>query len=123
MKEGHHVSTWNLQGLQTHLLICNGENCMVRQGEEVTVAIREEIARLGANHLIHTTRTRCNGRCVDSCVVIAYPEGSWYRDMTPETGKELVRNLIDGRKLEDRLVYSFNPYATPSGTSVKGQGK
>ncbi len=82
---------------------------MVRQGEEVTVAIREEISRLGADHLIHTTRTRCNGRCVDACVVIAYPEGHWYRDITPETGKELVRNHIDGRKLEDRLLHSFNP--------------
>ncbi|QMV44742.1 (2Fe-2S) ferredoxin domain-containing protein [Cohnella cholangitidis] len=117
------MSTWDLQGLQTHLLICNGESCMLRQGEEVTIAIREEIARLGADRFIHTTRTRCNGRCVDACVVIAYPEGSWYKDMTPESGKELIQNLIEGKKLESRLIYSFGPYATPTGTSVKGNAK
>lgn len=117
------MSTWNLQGLQTHLLICNGESCMLHHGEEVTVAIREEITRYGADKLIHTTRTRCNGRCVDACVVIAYPEGYWYRDMTPDTGKELVRELLEGRKLEDRLLYTFNPCATQTGISTRGQEK
>ncbi len=103
------MGTRNLEVMQTHLLICNGDSCMLHQGEEVTLAIREEISRLGVDHLIHTTRTRCNGRCMDACVVIAYPEGSWYKDMTPETGKELVRNMTEGRKLEERLVYSFAP--------------
>jgi (2Fe-2S) ferredoxin len=80
---------------------------MLRGGEEVTLAIREEISRLGADRLIHTTRTRCNGRCADGCIVIAYPEGAWYRDMTPTAGKELVRGVLEGRQLEERLLHSF----------------
>ncbi len=105
------MSTWSLEGMQTHLLICNGESCMLRSGEEVTLAIRKEISRLGADRLIHTTRTRCNGRCSDGCIVIAYPEGAWYKDMTPTAGKELVRGVIEGRQLEGRLLYSFNENA------------
>lgn len=96
---------------------------MLQQGEEVTLAIREEIARLGADKLIHTTRTRCNGRCKDACVVIAYPEGLWYREMTPETGKNLVRKLVSGERLEEKLIYSFEPYAVASGISVEGTDK
>ena len=73
------MTTWNLEGTRSHLLLCNGSSCMRKGGEEVTLAIRDEISMLELDQQIHTTRTRCNGRCQDACVVIAYPEGNWYR--------------------------------------------
>ncbi|MGF7032490.1 (2Fe-2S) ferredoxin [Paenibacillus mucilaginosus] len=82
---------------------------MRRRGEEVTLAIRDEIARQGAGQWLHTTRTRCNGRCSDGCVVIAYPEGVWYRDVTPETGRQLVRELAAGRLLEKQVLHRYGP--------------
>ncbi|KHF30431.1 Ferredoxin, 2Fe-2S [Anoxybacillus sp. BCO1] len=73
------MATWNLQGTKHHILICNGASCMRKGGEEVTQAIRDEIDQLQIHAYVHTTRTRCNGRCEDACVVIVYPEGVWYR--------------------------------------------
>ncbi|QYR19578.1 (2Fe-2S) ferredoxin domain-containing protein [Paenibacillus sp. sptzw28] len=97
----------DLEGMKHHLLICNGGSCMLSQGEEVTQAIREEIARCGADALIHTTRTRCNGRCEDACVVIHYPEGNWYREVTPDIGRRLVNELIHtGRPLGRNILHS-----------------
>jgi (2Fe-2S) ferredoxin len=93
---------------------------MKRQGEDVTQAIREEIAALGADKRIHTSRTRCNGRCADACVVIAYPEGVWYKDITPELGRMLVRKHVSGERLEERIVYSFDHQFVESGHSVTG---
>lgn len=81
---------------------------MNREGERVTQAIRDEIALHGADRYIHTTRTRCNGRCADACVVIAYPEGLWYKDITPELGRQLVRRHLEGKRLEGNLVYSYD---------------
>ncbi|MGM0884867.1 MAG: (2Fe-2S) ferredoxin domain-containing protein [Bacillota bacterium] len=117
------MSTWNLEGTLCHLLLCNGSSCMRSQGEEVTLAIREEIKALGADSRIHTTRTRCNGRCKDACVVIAYPAGLWYRDMTPELGRELVRKLAADERLEEQLVYSYQERFVASGQSVPGTNK
>ncbi|WP_027409807.1 (2Fe-2S) ferredoxin domain-containing protein [Anoxybacteroides tepidamans] len=102
------MATWNLTGTRHHVLICNGGSCMRKGGEEVTSAIREEIARLELDCDVHTTRTRCNGRCEDACVVIVYPEGIWYKSITPERGKKLVQqHLMNGEPLEEAITYQY----------------
>ncbi|WAH43471.1 (2Fe-2S) ferredoxin domain-containing protein [Alicyclobacillus fastidiosus] len=90
------MTTRNLSTVEHHFLMCNGATCMRNGGEEVTQAIRDEIARHGADERIHTTRTRCNGRCDDACVAIVYPEGHWFRHTTPESGREMVRAYLEG---------------------------
>jgi len=118
------MATWDLDGTKHHLFICNGGCCMLKYGEEVTMAIRDEIAIHGADSLIHTTRTRCNGRCDDACVVIHYPEGIWYRDVTPEIGRTIVKELIrSGRPLQDQLTYVYQSGFQAAGGSAKGKAK
>ena len=86
---------------------------MRKGGEEVTQAIRDEITSKGLDQQIHTTRTRCNGRCKDACVVIAYPEGTWYRVDSPEIGRQIVRDLHG--KFESTKIYQFvNGEMTPN---------
>ncbi|MGM7722931.1 (2Fe-2S) ferredoxin domain-containing protein [Metabacillus sp. Hm71] len=102
------MTTWNLTETMHHVLICNGSSCMRKGGEEVTQAIREEITALDLDNRIHTTRTRCNGRCKDACVVVVYPEGVWYKAGTPELAKEIVQgHLIDGKVIEDSVIYTY----------------
>jgi (2Fe-2S) ferredoxin len=102
------MTTWNLKGTKHHVLICNGSSCMRKGGEEVTQAIRNEITNLDLDAVIHTTRTRCNGRCKDAPVVIVYPEGTWYKEVTPELGSKIVQqHLVGGRTLEDYIIYQY----------------
>ncbi|WP_017727721.1 (2Fe-2S) ferredoxin domain-containing protein [Halalkalibacterium ligniniphilum] len=102
------MTTWNLTGTQKHMLICNGSSCMRKGGEEVTVAIRDEIKNLGLDEAIHTTRTRCNGRCKDACVVIVYPEGTWYKAIDPEIGRKIVNNYLSVEEdLKNYVSYQF----------------
>lgn len=101
------MTTWNLEGMQTHLLICNGSSCMRKEGELITQAIRDEIAVLELDASIHTTRTRCNGRCKDACVVIAYPQGNWYQVPTEEHARALVKDL-QHEDVKQQQVYSFS---------------
>lgn len=72
------MTTWNLTKMERHLMICNGATCMGAGAEDVTQQIRDEIRTLKLDEVIHTSRTRCNGRCKDKCVVIDYPKGTWY---------------------------------------------
>lgn len=108
------MTTWNLEGMNSHLLICNGSSCMKKGGEEVTQAIRDEITLLELDQQVHTTRTRCNGRCKDACVVIAYPQGTWYRADTPEFGREIVRNLNEDKLLKQMIYQYVDGELTPN---------
>lgn len=81
---------------------------MRNDGEEITRVIRQEIARHGLDSQIHTTRTRCNGRCDDACVVIVYPEGTWYLTVTPEVAEEIVNlHLLRGEVVNSSASYRY----------------
>ncbi|MGG1291898.1 (2Fe-2S) ferredoxin domain-containing protein [Bacillus smithii] len=90
------MATWNFYQLKHHVLICNGSSCMRNEAEEVTRSIRQEISQKGLENMIHTTRTRCNGRCHDKCVVVLYPEGIWYKHFQPSDASSFVEALSKG---------------------------
>ena len=118
------MTTWNLSGMQHHVFICNGSSCLLKQAEAVTQSIRAEIAAQGANHLIHTTRTQCQGRCEDANVVTVYPEGIWYKEVTPELGCLIVsQHLLQGERLEKQISYTLDKSLIPTGTSPLGISK
>lgn len=103
------MPTWNLSDMHHHILLCNGSNCTGAGAEEVTRAVRAEIKARGLNHQIHTTRTRCNGRCEDKCVSIVYPDGIWYKNLTPEDAAPLIDSIVNQEEnLADKISHQFN---------------
>lgn len=88
------MTTWNLNKMERHLMICNGATCMGAGAEEVTQQIRDEILTHKLDDVIHTSRTRCNGRCKDKCVVIDYPKGTWYSVQQEQTARSIVHNDV-----------------------------
>ncbi|WP_071460708.1 (2Fe-2S) ferredoxin domain-containing protein [Bacillus massilinigeriensis] len=120
------MTTWNLSDTKSHILICNGSSCMRKGGEEVTAAIRDEISKLQLDPSVHTTRTRCNGRCKDACIVIQYPEGNWYKAMSPELGRKLVQSIHEEAELlPESVLYAFegDSFIKVSGESEQGKNK
>lgn len=89
---------------------------MRKGGEEVTQAIREEITNVQADASIHTTRTRCNGRCKDAPIVIAYPQGTWYKEVNKESACSIVHHLIKGTTKEEAVLYHYEDggFAAPA---------
>ncbi|MFZ3589338.1 (2Fe-2S) ferredoxin domain-containing protein [Bacillus sp. DJP31] len=101
------MATWDLSKTKHHILICNGSSCMENGAEELTQAIRNEIRDREAEEVIHTTRTRCNGRCHDKCVVIAYPEGRWYKDMKEEEASSFIGYLMGSENLTTKVSHTY----------------
>jgi (2Fe-2S) ferredoxin len=56
-------------------------------------------------------------------VVIAYPEGIWYRDITPERGREIVRKHVAGERLDEHMVYVYDRRFVAVGNGESGTEK
>lgn len=102
------MATWDLSNTKHHILICNGSSCNRVGAEELTQTIRKEISDRELDDTIHTTRTKCNGRCHDKCVVIHYPKGTWYKDLTPEDASPFVQSLVNDEEYVDKISHSFH---------------
>jgi len=116
------MAVWDLSRTKHHVLICNGGSCLKHGGEEVTLALRAEIERLHLDDYVHTTRTKCNGRCDDACVVIVYPDGVWYHSIGTEDVPALVqKHFIENDTLESKLSHWYeNDSFVRSAGAVRG---
>ena len=91
----------DLTKVSRHLFLCNGSSCKNLGAEESTAAIRSAINACGFTHIIHTTKTLCNGRCKDGPVVISQPDGTWFKqDFVLQF---LVRNV----KPQDIILFEY----------------
>jgi (2Fe-2S) ferredoxin len=102
------MATWDFSKTRHHVLICNGSSCMRNGAEELTQEIRNEIKDQKLNNIIHTTRTRCNGRCEDKCVVIHYPVGTWYQRMQTQDAKTFVQSISQGRDYAKKVSHTYS---------------
>ncbi|MDQ0252748.1 (2Fe-2S) ferredoxin [Evansella vedderi] len=102
------MATWVLRETTHHVFICNGGSCTKAGAEQLVQAVRKEIGERGLDGRIHTSRTLCNGRCQDKCVLISYPEGYWYKEMTSEDAPPFVESLLTGEIMEEKLSLSFD---------------
>lgn len=101
------MTTWDLNNMEHHLLICNGSTCNKKGAEELTQAIRKEITDRDLDDTIHTTRTKCNGRCLDKCVVIDYPKGTWYKDLQPKDTTPFIQSLLINEDYTKKVSHTF----------------
>ncbi|MBU6146166.1 MAG: (2Fe-2S) ferredoxin domain-containing protein [Paenibacillaceae bacterium] len=99
------MATWDLEGTKHHILICNGSTCTQHNADAVTQSIREAIRARNADATVHTTRTRCNGRCDDACVVIVYPQATWYGRMDCVDAQTFVAHVLDQRVMHTNATF------------------
>jgi len=114
------MATWDLRTTKHHVLICNGSSCKKAGAEEVTQAIRREISNRDLDSVIHTSRTLCNGRCLDKCVVISYPEGVWYKEILPEDAPTFIESILSHKGLESKIshIYTQDVFFPTEGTVI-----
>jgi (2Fe-2S) ferredoxin len=98
----------DLTKIKTHLFLCNGASCKLLGAEESTAAIRLAISEYGLSEEIHTTKTLCNGRCKDGPVIIAMPDGIWFKKINAEKADGFVKEfLVEGIVPAEKILYEY----------------
>ena len=83
-----------------------GTCSLARGGGEVADAIDGELQERGLSDSVDLRRTGCHGFCDIEPVVVIYPEGIVYQQVTPADVPEIITESVLRRNIVDRLLYT-----------------
>ncbi len=92
--------------IRAHVLCCGGTGCTSSGSPKIQAAFEAEIAKQGLAEEVKVVQTGCFGLCALGPIVIVYPDGTFYSNITENDVAEIVEeHLLKGRIVE-RLVYN-----------------
>ena len=93
-----------------HVFLCTGPTCCPDSlGLAAWDALKAEIKNAGLGNACFRTKAGCLRVCCSGPVLVVYPEGTWYANMTAERIPRLVRDhLVGGAPIEE-WIFARNP--------------
>ncbi|RKX44013.1 MAG: NADH-quinone oxidoreductase subunit NuoF [Thermotogae bacterium] len=86
------------------VLVCAGGACISAGEKSVKQVLEDEIKKYGLDEVVRIVETGCMGSCTLGPIVVVYPEGVFYKKVTPESAKKIVEeHLLKGRIVEELL--------------------
>lgn len=93
-------------GYRKQVLVCGGTGCTSSSSLKVIEQLEASFKELGIDDVL-IVKTGCFGLCALGPIMIVYPEGAFYSQMTPEHAKTVAeKHLVKGGEVVKELLYS-----------------
>ena len=91
--------------IRTHVMVCGGTGCTSSDSPAICAAMQKELEAKGIAEEVKIVQTGCFGLCALGPIMIVYPDGTFYTQVTVDDVAEIVEeHLLKGRPVS-RLIY------------------
>ena len=92
-------------GYRKQVLVCGGTGCTSSHSMQVIEQLEKSLKELNITDIL-VVKTGCFGLCALGPIMIVYPEGAFYAQMTPEHVKTVAeQHLVKGGQIVKELLY------------------
>jgi (2Fe-2S) ferredoxin len=105
---------------QRHVFLCIGESCCSKEvGEVAWEALKKELkdrnlSLSDSDASCYRTKVGCLRVCSDGPILVVYPEGHWYAEMTAEKIPEFVEKQIVKGEAIPEWIFASNSLKSPT---------
>jgi (2Fe-2S) ferredoxin len=95
-----------------HVFVCsssrlNGQQkgyCFSKNAVDIVQTLIEEIDSRDLNDKVMVTNCGCFGICSNGPIVVVYPDGVWYKEVSADDVEEIVESHFENGKIVERLL-------------------
>lgn len=107
------AASFGVGKLTRHLFVCTGPDCTSPESGQATwdyIKRRtKELNIAGPDGPLYRTRCACLRICTGGPIAVVYPDGTWYRNVTPENAERILQEHVLSGRVVDDLCFARNP--------------